>query len=141
MRLSFPQPPSLKLLDKTLTQSSVIILSRNERVLSTSLPNTVSLTSQPHARLSSSRVDEASPTADLSSTHRHYEMGSKASKLSPKNGKLQSSQEKKDKEEMKEPTNYYTHRSKSMRRKAGRESAAGGAGGVSMGSGGAGGAI
>jgi hypothetical protein len=68
-------------------------------------------------------------------------MGSKASKLSPKNGKLQSSQEKKDKEEMKEPTNYYTHRSKSMRRKAGKEAAGDGAGGVSMGSGGAGGAI
>ncbi|KAJ8117680.1 hypothetical protein OPT61_g1174 [Boeremia exigua] len=68
-------------------------------------------------------------------------MGSKASKLAPKNGKLQSSQDKRDKEEMKEPTNYYTHRSKSMRRKAGKVSSGDGAGGVSLGSGGAGGAI
>lgn len=68
-------------------------------------------------------------------------MGSKASKLAPKGGKLQSSQEKKDKDEMKEPTNYYTHRSKSMRRKAGKETSTDGAGGVSLGSGGAGGAV
>lgn len=68
-------------------------------------------------------------------------MGSKASKLAPKNGKLQSSLEKKDKDEMQEPNNYYTHRSKSMRRKAGKEGGHGGAGGVSLGSGGAGGAI
>jgi hypothetical protein len=68
-------------------------------------------------------------------------MGSKASKLAPKDGKLQSSQVKKDKDEMKEPTNYYTHRSKSMRRKAGKDGGQGGPGGVSMGSGGAGGAI
>ena len=67
-------------------------------------------------------------------------MGSKASKLAPRNGKLQSSQEKKDKEEMKEPTNYYTHRSKSMRRKAGKEASSDGAGGSAGGSaGGAGG--
>jgi hypothetical protein len=67
-------------------------------------------------------------------------MGSKASKLAPANGKLQSSQEKKDKEEMKEPTNYYTHRSKSMRRKAGKVASSDGAGGAVGGSaGGAGG--
>ncbi len=67
-------------------------------------------------------------------------MGSKASKLgktAPVEGKLQASQERKDKEEMKEPSNYYTHRSKSMRRKAGKGGAASvGAGG--SGSGGAG---
>ena len=67
-------------------------------------------------------------------------MGSKASKLAPQNGKLQSSQERTDKEEMKEPTNYYTHRSKSMRRKAGKEANSDGAGGTAGGSaGGAGG--
>lgn len=68
-------------------------------------------------------------------------MGSKASKLAPKDGKLQSSQEKKDKDEMKEPSNYYTHRSKSMRRKAGKDPAGaavsgGAAGGAGGGSGG-----
>jgi hypothetical protein len=48
-------------------------------------------------------------------------MGSKASKLSPSaNGKLQPSTSRSDKEEMKEPSNYYTHRSKSMRKKAGK---------------------
>lgn len=47
-------------------------------------------------------------------------MGSKASKISERvqGGKLQPSTAKQDKEEMKEPSNYYTHRSKSMRRKA-----------------------
>lgn len=68
-------------------------------------------------------------------------MGSKASKLAPQNGKLQSSQEKKDKEEMKEPTNYYTHRSKSMRRKAGKEANSNGAGGTAGGSGGGAGGV
>lgn len=63
-------------------------------------------------------------------------MGSKASKLAPRGGKLQSSQEKKDKEEMKEPTNYYSHRSKSMRRKAGKEAGTDAAGGTAGGSGG-----
>ena len=43
-------------------------------------------------------------------------MGSKASKLKPS----VDPQVKADKEEMKEPENYYSHRSKSMRRKAGR---------------------
>ncbi|KAI2480581.1 hypothetical protein Ptr902_07606 [Pyrenophora tritici-repentis] len=47
-------------------------------------------------------------------------MGSKVSKLKEKNadGKLQPSQARQDKEEMKEPSNYYTTRSKSMRKKA-----------------------
>ncbi|KAF2727495.1 hypothetical protein EJ04DRAFT_517222, partial [Polyplosphaeria fusca] len=47
-------------------------------------------------------------------------MGSKVSKLKEQaeGGKLHSTS-KADKEEMKEPKNYYTHRSKSMRRKAG----------------------
>ncbi|KAF9732592.1 hypothetical protein PMIN06_010913 [Paraphaeosphaeria minitans] len=52
-------------------------------------------------------------------------MGSKASKLDPRSGfgssnKLQPSVAQQDKEQMKEPDNYYTHRSKSMRRKAGK---------------------
>jgi hypothetical protein len=47
-------------------------------------------------------------------------MGSKGSKLAPSNGKLQPSVEKQDKAEMAEPSNYYTHRSKSMRKKAGK---------------------
>lgn len=63
-------------------------------------------------------------------------MGSKLSKAKnpeTKGAKLQPSQERQDKEEMKEPSNYYTHRSKSMRRKAdqgaGSAAAAGGSGG------------
>lgn len=54
-------------------------------------------------------------------------MGSKISKVaeSHSHGKLQPSQSKQDKEEMKEPKNYYTHRSKSMRRKAGAEGVSG----------------
>lgn len=44
-------------------------------------------------------------------------MGSKTSKLKPGTSDPQA---KADKEEMKEPENYYSHRSKSMRRKAGR---------------------
>ncbi|KAI0605770.1 hypothetical protein TUN199_10010 [Pyrenophora tritici-repentis] len=49
-----------------------------------------------------------------------HTMGSKVSKLKEKNadGKLQPSQARQDKEEMKEPSNYYTTRSKSMRKKA-----------------------
>lgn len=70
-------------------------------------------------------------------------MGSKASKLKAQasNGKLQPSQERQDKAEMKEPSNYYTHRSKSMRRKAGKEGtvdAGGAVGGTAGGAGGAG---
>jgi len=47
-------------------------------------------------------------------------MGSKVSNLKEKSadGKLQPSQARQDKEEMKEPSNYYTTRSKSMRKKA-----------------------
>jgi len=56
-------------------------------------------------------------------------MGSKTSKVS--HGKLQPSTAKSDKAEMKEPPNYYNHRSKSMRRKAGRTP-----GGTSTGAGG-----
>ncbi|CAI9625285.1 unnamed protein product [Alternaria burnsii] len=69
-------------------------------------------------------------------------MGSKVSKVKEQasNGKLQPSQERLDKEEMKEPDNYYTHRSKSMRRKAGKTGASSGAGGAQGGTaGGAGG--
>ncbi|KAI4639578.1 hypothetical protein J4E93_008929, partial [Alternaria ventricosa] len=49
-------------------------------------------------------------------------MGSKVSKVKERatDGKLQPSQERLDKEQMKEPSNYYSHRSKSMRRKAGK---------------------
>ncbi|KAF2002031.1 hypothetical protein P154DRAFT_574347 [Amniculicola lignicola CBS 123094] len=49
-------------------------------------------------------------------------MGSKLSKVKDSvhvsHGKLQPSVNRSDKEEMKEPPNYYSHRSKSMRRKA-----------------------
>ncbi|KAF2247468.1 hypothetical protein BU26DRAFT_520622 [Trematosphaeria pertusa] len=66
-------------------------------------------------------------------------MGSKASKLSPSSshqaGKLQPSQSKQDKAEMAEPPNYYSHRSKSMRKKAGRTPGSG-AGEPGAGSGG-----
>ncbi|KAE8833519.1 hypothetical protein HRS9139_05338 [Pyrenophora teres f. teres] len=57
----------------------------------------------------------SSPTPPLPNT-----MGSKVSKLKEKSaeGKLQPSQARQDKEEMKEPSNYYTTRSKSMRKKA-----------------------
>lgn len=69
-------------------------------------------------------------------------MGSRASKLAPSHGKLQPSQERQDKEEMKEPSNYYTHRSKSMRRKAGKAEggvdAGGAVGGTAGGAGGGG---
>jgi hypothetical protein len=69
-------------------------------------------------------------------------MGSKASKLAPSHGKLQPSQERQDKAEMKEPSNYYTHRSKSMRRKAGKTGATSGVGGSGgAAGGGAGGAV
>lgn len=52
-------------------------------------------------------------------------MGTGASKLDRRSGssssnKLQPSRAKQDAAEMKEPDNYYTHRSKSMRRKAGK---------------------
>lgn len=118
----------------------MIILSRNKRAASSS-PPPAAPSLHPHPRIIDGLADNTFHTADRDSIHKRRKMGSKASKLAPKNGKLQSSQEKKDKEEMKEPTNYYTHRSKSMRRKAGKEAAGDGAGGVSMGSGGAGGAI
>ncbi|KAF2124419.1 hypothetical protein P153DRAFT_370854 [Dothidotthia symphoricarpi CBS 119687] len=65
-------------------------------------------------------------------------MGSKASKLSSSSGnKLQPSQAQIDKAEMKEPENYYAHRSKSMRRKAGKGPGSSGAA-VGSGSGGEG---
>lgn len=67
-------------------------------------------------------------------------MGSKASKLKEQasNGKLQPSQERQDKAEMAEPKNYYSHRSKSMRRKAGGAGVGGTAGGTAGGAGGGG---
>jgi hypothetical protein len=68
-------------------------------------------------------------------------MGSKVSKLkeSATDGKLQPSQNRQDKEEMKEPSNYYSQRSKSMRRKAGKPGAAVGGAGGGAGAGGGGG--
>jgi len=68
-------------------------------------------------------------------------MGSKSSKPSAAaHNKLQPSTARSDKEEMKEPSNYYTHRSKSMRKKAGKTpgaaAATGGAGAAAGGSGG-----
>ncbi|RYO29550.1 hypothetical protein AA0111_g5980 [Alternaria arborescens] len=92
--------------------------------------------------LSSSPPASAPPTYPAT-THTPPTMGSKVSKVKEQasNGKLQPSQERLDKEEMKEPDNYYTHRSKSMRRKAGKTGASSGAGGAQGGTaGGAGGA-
>ncbi|OWY58422.1 hypothetical protein AALT_g9745 [Alternaria alternata] len=92
--------------------------------------------------LSSSPPASAPPTCPAT-THTPPTMGSKVSKVKEQasNGKLQPSQERLDKEEMKEPDNYYTHRSKSMRRKAGKTGASSGAGGAQGGTaGGAGGA-
>jgi hypothetical protein len=72
-----------------------------------------------------------------------FTMGSKVSKLKEQatDGKLQPSQNRQDKEEMKEPSNYYTHRSKSMRRKAGKTGATSGSGGAVGGTAGGGGGI
>jgi hypothetical protein len=64
-------------------------------------------------------------------------MGSKASKLAPSGGKLQPSQNKQDKAELKEPSNYYTPRSKSLRRKADKTGTTSGMGGSGGGAGGA----
>ncbi|KAG9194393.1 hypothetical protein G6011_04428 [Alternaria panax] len=84
-----------------------------------------------------------SPQVDPAvATHAPDTMGSKVSKVKEQasNGKLQPSQERLDKEQMKEPSNYYTHRSKSMRRKAGKTGASSSAGGAQGGTaGGAGG--
>ncbi|KAJ6199481.1 hypothetical protein J3E72DRAFT_429595 [Bipolaris maydis] len=68
-----------------------------------------------------------SPTP-RTNTPSHSAMGSKVSKVRERaqDGKLQPSQEQLDKEQMKEPSNYYTRRSKSMRRKAGKGGDAGG---------------
>ncbi|KAH6639285.1 hypothetical protein C7974DRAFT_128536 [Boeremia exigua] len=118
----------------------VIILSHHKRSASSSPPRASSFASS-RRRTSDGPELDSPPETTFDTTNERYAMGSKASKISPKGGKLQSSQEKKDKEEMKEPTNYYTHRSKSMRRKAGKEAKGDGAGGVSLGSGGAGGAV
>jgi uncharacterized membrane protein len=70
-------------------------------------------------------------------------MGSKVSKLkeSASGNKGELSQEALDKEQMKEPSNYYTHRSKSMRRKAGKTGATSGAGGAQGGTAGGGGGL
>ncbi|OSS52788.1 hypothetical protein B5807_02462 [Epicoccum nigrum] len=118
----------------------VIILSRNKRPASSSPPASPAFKSK-RAPQATGPITRSRTLNTPHSEAPHQIMGSKASKLAPKNGKLQSSQEKKDKEEMKEPSNYYTHRSKSMRKKAGKDGGQGGPGGVSMGSGGAGGAI
>ncbi|EUC45139.1 hypothetical protein COCMIDRAFT_5630 [Bipolaris oryzae ATCC 44560] len=68
------------------------------------------------------------PRTPHTNTPSHSAMGSKVSKVRERaqDGKLQPSQEQLDKEQMKEPSNYYTHRSKSMRRKAGKGGDAGG---------------
>lgn len=118
---------------------SVIILSRNKHPAFVPLlvgSSSLSSDLQTPRRLANYSHHTSTPDA----TNKDHTMGSKASKLAPRNGKLQSSQEKKDKEEMKEPANYYTHRSKSMRRKAGKEANSDGAGGTADGpAGGAGG--
>ena len=61
-------------------------------------------------------------------------MGSKISKVkeTASGGKLQPSQAKADKRELEPPKNYYTHRAKSQRRKAGGNdvSATGSGGGL-----------
>jgi len=70
-------------------------------------------------------------------------MGSKVSKVKERatDGKLQPSQERLDKEQMKEPSNYYSHRSKSMRRKAGKGGATSDVGGSAGGAGGGAGGV
>ncbi|KAF9690465.1 hypothetical protein EKO04_011396 [Ascochyta lentis] len=117
----------------------VIILSQTEQPTS-AYPSAPSPFSPSSRTLTSRPIDGTCQATALYSSSNYHKMGSKASKLAPQNGKLQSSQDKKDKDEMKEPTNYYTHRSKSMRRKAGKEANSDGAGGTAGGSaGGAGG--
>ncbi|KAI0571637.1 hypothetical protein PtrCC142_009529 [Pyrenophora tritici-repentis] len=73
---------------------------------------------QPQKPTSSPSPPSTSPPPPAS--QQPHTMGSKVSKLKEKNadGKLQPSQARQDKEEMKEPSNYYTTRSKSMRKKA-----------------------
>ncbi|KAG9199097.1 hypothetical protein G6514_009015 [Epicoccum nigrum] len=127
----YPEPPAAP---------PVIILSCNKRPASSSPPASPAFKSK-RAPQATGPITRSRTLNTPHSEAPHQIMGSKASKLAPKNGKLQSSQEKKDKEEMKEPSNYYTHRSKSMRKKAGKDGGQGGPGGVGMGSGGAGGAI
>ncbi|KAH7120860.1 hypothetical protein B0J11DRAFT_50726 [Dendryphion nanum] len=91
--------------------------------------------------LSRKRLASSSPTRSSAtppptfSPQHHSTMGSKSSKISENHnrGKLQPSQRKADKEEMKEPSNYYAHRSKSMRRKAGRDTAGAATGQASSG--------
>ncbi|CAO2649798.1 Nn.00g010900.m01.CDS01 [Neocucurbitaria sp. VM-36] len=126
----------------------VIILSTNKRRASASPP----LSTTPPSITSTTYTDLTSPTISTSTTHSHptntipaiheRRMGSRASKLAPSHGKLQPSQERQDKEEMKEPSNYYSHRSKSMRRKAGKAEggvdAGGAVGGTAGGAGGGG---
>ncbi|KAF2876061.1 hypothetical protein BDV95DRAFT_603442 [Massariosphaeria phaeospora] len=80
----------------------------------------------PPPLLESTRTPPATPPSSSSNTPTPTPtpaMGSKSSKPapSPAHGKLQPAVAKSDKQEMKEPSNYYSHRSKSLRRKAGGE--------------------
>ncbi|EDU43789.1 hypothetical protein L13192_04743 [Pyrenophora tritici-repentis] len=111
----------------------VIILSTNINTATTSPPPArpaSTPTSTPAfpapAPASSNPITNSPPTSPPSTSppppasQQPHTMGSKVSKLKEKNadGKLQPSQARQDKEEMKEPSNYYTTRSKSMRKKA-----------------------
>ncbi|KAF2263014.1 hypothetical protein CC78DRAFT_581895 [Lojkania enalia] len=71
--------------------------------------------------ISRERQASGSPDCSSNSAPSSLNMGSKISKAKEqaRGGKLHSSVAKEDKEQMKEPKNYYTHRSKSMRRKVG----------------------
>ncbi|RAR14007.1 hypothetical protein DDE83_002576 [Stemphylium lycopersici] len=110
----------------------VIILSTDRR----STPLIPAAPSPPIPAPSPSPPSHPSQLPPIDSTSPPVAMGSKLSKVKnseSKGAKLQPSQERQDKEEMKEPSNYYTHRSKSMRRKAdqgaGSAAASGGSGG------------
>ncbi|KAF2795135.1 hypothetical protein K505DRAFT_360462 [Melanomma pulvis-pyrius CBS 109.77] len=82
----------------------------------------------PKRPASSSPSRSTSPPISDSPT-RTRKMGSKSSKVSPSShhghSKLQPATANSDKAQMKEPPNYYSRRSKSMRRKAGRNSLGG----------------
>ncbi|KAI1685203.1 hypothetical protein KJE20_05487 [Pyrenophora tritici-repentis] len=123
----YPQP------QKPTSSPSVIILSTNINTATTSPPPArpaSTPTSTPAfpapAPASSNPITNSPPTSPPSTSppppasQQPHTMGSKVSKLKEKNadGKLQPSQARQDKEEMKEPSNYYTTRSKSMRKKA-----------------------
>ncbi|KAF1846189.1 uncharacterized protein K460DRAFT_355901 [Cucurbitaria berberidis CBS 394.84] len=120
----------------------VIILSYNKRRASASPPRSTSPPSTAHTSSDNSTSATAGATNTSTPTAHKRTMGSRGSKLAPSHGKLQPSLERQDKAEMKEPSNYYSHRSKSMRRKAGKAEggvdAGGAVGGTAGGAGGAG---